>query len=72
MCKVDSICLKVSVFLVVFFFFFALNAESSCLLSKLLCLLFSFLLKLVSVGVMETHVFIVMTFGAFVRKGGVG
>lgn len=71
MCKVDSICLKVSVFLVVFFFF-ALNAESSCLLSKLLCLLFSFLLKLVSVGVMETHIFIVMTFGAFVRKGGVG
>ena len=44
-------------FLFCFVFFFALNAESSCLLSQLLCLLSSFLLNIVSVGVMETHFF---------------
>lgn len=54
------------------FFVFALNAESSCLLSKLLCLLSSFLLNIVSVGAMEIHFFIVMTLGALVSKGGVG
>lgn len=54
------------------FFVFALNAESSCLLSKLLCLLPSFLLNIVSVGAMETQFFIVMTLGALVSKGGVG
>lgn len=74
MCRVNSICLKISVFFVLFCFvvFFALNAESSCLLCKLLCLLSSFLLNIVSVGVMETHFFMVMTLGAFVSKGGVG
>ena len=73
MCKVNSFCLKISgFFLFCFVFFFALNAESSCLLSKLLCLLSSFLPNIVSVWVMETHFFIVITFGAFVSKGGVG
>lgn len=68
MCRANSICLEISVS---FFFSFALNAESSCLLSKLLCLLSSFLRNIVSVGVMETHFFIVMTLGAFflVRVG---
>lgn len=70
MCKVNSICLKILVFLVSFLsFFFALNAESSCLLSKLLCLSL-FLLNIVSTWVMETRfLFIVMTLGAFVSKG---
>lgn len=68
--KVNSIWLKISVFC---FFVSALNAESSRLLSKLLCLLSSFLLNIVSVGVLETHFFIVITIGAFVsREGGVG
>lgn len=66
MCKVNSICLKISYI----YIFFALTAESSCLLRKLLCLLSSFLLNVVSFGVMETHFFIVMTLGAFVSKGG--
>lgn len=68
MCKVNSICLKISYI----YIFFALTAESSCLLRKLLCLLSSFLLNVVSFGVMETHFFIVMTLGAFVSKGGWG
>lgn len=66
MCKVNSICLKISYI----YIFFALTAESSCLLRKLLCLLSSFLLNVVSFGVMETHFFIVMTLGAFVSNGG--
>lgn len=79
MCKVNSICLKISVFfffVVVgfffFFFFFALNAESSCLLSKLLCLSSLFLLNIISTWVMGNPLlfFIVMTLGAFVSKGG--
>lgn len=72
MCKVNSICLKILVFLVYYYFFFALNAESSCLLSKLLCLSL-FLLNIVSTWVMETHfLFIVMTLGTFVSiEGGI-
>lgn len=55
MCKVNSIRLQISVV-------FALNAESSCFPSQLLCLLSSFLLNIVSVGVVATDFFIVMTF----------
>lgn len=80
MCKVNSICLKISVFFFFFgffffffpFFFFALNAESSCLLSKLLRLSSLFLLNLVSTWVTGNPllIFIVMTLAAFVSKGG--
>lgn len=49
---------------------FALNAESSCLLSKLLCLLPSFVLDIVSAGVMETHVFRCNDFWGFCWWGG--
>lgn len=50
---------------------FALNAESSCLLSKLLCLLPSFVLDIVSAGVMETHVFHCNDFWGFCWGGAV-
>lgn len=65
MCKVNSIRLQISVV-------FALNAESSCFPSQLLCLLSSFLLNIVSVGVVATDFFIVMTFLGLLlgREGG--
>lgn len=64
-CAVNSIRLQISVV-------FALNAESACFPSQLLCLLSSFLLNIVSVGVVATDFFIVMTFLGLllVREGG--